>query len=300
MVERRLVAQAFRGGLGANAVETCAAEPEEVIAAAVLALHDRALASWPELRLAPDRLAAELARRLAATATVAALGTLHHDVCLAIAAADGDVAAVAACDQVGAREIDFAAGKLRATPTQREDLRSDLRRLLFTSEEGRVAAVESFTGRGDLRGYLRVIVARAMARRIQRDRREVSLDDEILDAFTPAMDPEVALLREQYRPEVDAALRTGISQLSDRHRAVLRYHLLDGWSIDQLGERYGVHRATAARWLTAAREELGARIRSELATRLAISESQVDSIVALVTSRIEVSLERLLGPAAGG
>ena len=71
--------------------------------------------------------------------------------------------------------------------------------------------------------------------------------------------------------------------------------MLDGWSIDQIGSLYGVHRATAARWLTNAREELGARIRAGLAERLEIGESQVDSIVALVTSRIELSLERLLG-----
>jgi RNA polymerase sigma-70 factor (ECF subfamily) len=74
----------------------------------------------------------------------------------------------------------------------------------------------------------------------------------------------------------------------------LRFHLLDGWSIDQIGERYGVHRATAARWVGAAREKLGEDLRKRLAERLAIPASQVSSIVALVTSAIEVSLDRLL------
>ncbi len=53
-------------------------------------------------------------------------------------------------------------------------------------------------------------------------------------------------------------------------------------------------RATAARWLTAARDALGANIRRELSEQLEIPENQVDSIVALVTSRVVVSLERLL------
>jgi RNA polymerase sigma-70 factor (ECF subfamily) len=141
---------------------------------------------------------------------------------------------------------------------------------------------------------VRVIAARTLARRIQRERREVALEDEMIDVLTPAIDPAVAFLREHYRPEVDAAFRAAIATLADRSRAVLRYHLIDGWSIDQIGALYRVHRATAARWLTAARDELGARIRLGLAERLAIPESQVDSIVALVTSRIEISLERLL------
>ncbi|MCE9577396.1 MAG: hypothetical protein K8W52_29880 [Deltaproteobacteria bacterium] len=291
MIDVPQIAAAFRA---AAVPPPAVVEPDDALAAALADLHGRGAAGWPGIALDLGRFAAELGRRLGADATLATLATLHHDVYLAIAAADGDPAAVTACDQVGGREIDFAAGRLRATPTQADDVRSDLRRLLFTADDDREAAVRSFTGRGDLRGYARVIVARALGRRIQRDRREVSLDDEVLDAFAPAIDPRIELLREQYRPEVDAAIRAGIAGLPDRHRAVLRFHLLDGWSIDQIGARYAVHRATAARWLTTAREDLGARIRAALATRLAIPESQVDSIVALVTSGIELSLDRLL------
>jgi len=261
----------------------------------IAALHQRGRGAWPDIGLVTlERFAGELARRLGETASLAVLGQLHHDIYLAVAASDGDLPAIAACERIGRREIEFAASKLRATPSQADETRSELGRLMFTSEGERECAIASFTGRGDLRGYVCVIVARALGRRIQRDRREVTLDDQVLDAFAPQLAPEVALIREQYRPQVDEALRNAIAALSDRQRAVLRFHLIEGWSIDQLGERYGVHRATAARWLTGAREELGARIRGELAERLAIPESQVDSIVALVTSRIEVSVERLL------
>ncbi len=287
------IPEAFRLGLAPLARD--AFSDDAALAAAVLALHTRGGEGWPDLAVVPaPRFAEELARRLGESATLAAIGELHHDIYLAIAAVAGDTAAIAACEQIGRREVEFAASRLRATPSQAEETRSELGRLMFTAEGDRACAIAGFTGRGDLRGYARVIVARALARRMQRDRREVTLDDQVMDAFAPTAAPEIALLREQYRPQVDAALRACIAALSDRHRAVLRYHLIEGWSIDQLGERYGVHRATAARWLTAAREDLGARIRAELADKLAIPESQVDSIVALVTSRIEVSVERLL------
>jgi RNA polymerase sigma-70 factor (ECF subfamily) len=287
------LSEAFRARLPPAVREAFPDDP--ALEAAISGLHARGRVGWPAIAaVTPERFAGELARRLGTTATLAALDQLHHDIYLAVAATDGDVPAIAACEQIGRREAEFAASRLRATPSQAEETRGELGRLMFTGTDERECAIASFTGRGDLRGYARVIVARALARRIKRDRREVTLDDQVLDGFAPDIAPEVALLREQYRPQVDAALRSGIAKLSDRHRAVLRFHLIEGWSIDQLGERYGVHRATAARWLTAAREELGAHIRAELADRLKISESQVDSIVALVTSRIEVSVERLL------
>lgn len=288
------VALAFRAALNPKAQPAFAEVSDDALASTVEQMHREGSGEGGATQLTLERLASELARRLGPEASMTALAQLHSDICLAIAACDGDAAAVAECDRIGQREIDFAAARLGASAAQALEVRSDLRRLMFTADEGRDAAIARFTGRGDLRGYLRIIAARALARQMQRDRRHVTLDDAVLDAFTPGIEPEVALLREQYRPVVDAALRTAIAGLSDRHRAVLRYHLLDGWSIDQLGQQYGVHRSTASRWLTDARESLGDRVRSALAEQLQISESQVDSIVALVTSRIELSLDRLL------
>lgn len=264
--------------------------------AALAELHGKGAGAWPAIRVTPERFASEVVRRLGPDVTPSVVASLHHDVYLAIAGADGDAAAIAACDELCAKELELATARLRATKTQADDIRSELRRLLFTSDEGRAAAVMTFTGRGDLRGFARVIAARTLAKRMRLDRREVELEDEMIDVLTPAIDPEVTFLREQYRSDVDTVFRAAIATLPERSRAVLRYHLLDGWSIDEIGALYHVHRATAARWVTSAREELGAQIRKALSERLAIPESQVDSIVALVTSRIEISLDRLLAP----
>jgi RNA polymerase sigma-70 factor (ECF subfamily) len=261
----------------------------------IVTLYERALGTWSGIaRVARERFASEVAQRLGDKAQAPVVAGLHDDIYIAIAAGDGDDAAVRACDAIMGRELDYTAMRLRATPTQADDVRSELRRLLFTSEHERPAALATFTGRGDLRGYVRVMAARALARRMQRERREEELDSGVLELLDPALDPEVAVLREHYKDVVEAAFTSALAELSPRARAVLRYHLVDGWTIDQLGARYGTHRATASRWLTAAREELRAGIRKRLAAQLLVSESQVDSIVALVTSRIEVSLDRLL------
>jgi RNA polymerase sigma-70 factor (ECF subfamily) len=139
-------------------------------------------------------------------------------------------------------------------------------------------------------------VTRELVRIINKGDREVGVsDDAFLDLLSPVSDPELGYLRERYRDHVDAAMRAALAALPEQPRALLRYTVVDGWTVDRIGALYGVHRATAARRVAAAREELGAAIRAELAARLAISIDEVDSIVRLVQSRIDVSVERLLG-----
>jgi RNA polymerase sigma-70 factor (ECF subfamily) len=267
---------------------------------ALAAQWDTARAAWPDVEVAPGRFARELARRIATHATgditTAALEATHGgDVYLAIACCDGGSAAITQLDELVGRELRHAASKLRASPDQTSEVHSELRRILLVDDHERGAALRDYAGRGDLRGYVRVSATRALIRAINRGRREVAVDDdEVFDRMLPLDDPEISILRAQYRDTVDAALRAALSGLDARSRALLRYQLIDGWSIDQVGKLYGVHRATAARWLAEARELLGAAIRDELASRLQIAASEVDSIVRLVQSRVDLSLERLL------
>ena len=117
-----------------------------------------------------------------------------------------------------------------------------------------------YSGRGDLRSYLRVIATRELVRVIdKRSPRGRDRDESFLDKLSPVSDPELGYLREAYRPDVDAAMRAALAGLGDESRALLRYSLIDGWSVDRIGALYGVHRATAARRVAAAREELGER-----------------------------------------
>lgn len=258
-----------------------------------------ARAVWPDLAIAPARFAAELARRLGSELSPELVESIRADeVYFAIACEDGMPAAIAHLESNYLREVEIAAAKLRATPDQAAEMRGRLRGILFGSEPGRAAAIASFSGRGDLRGYLRVIATRELIRAINRGRKEVPLDvDVMLDRLGIASDPDIDLMRRRYGDDVAAALRTSLVALDDRGRALLRYYLIDGWNIERIGEVYGVHRATVARWLVTAREAIGDRIRAELATRLALPLDEVSSIVRLVQSRIEVSFERLLaGP----
>lgn len=69
---------------------------------------------------------------------------------------------------------------------------------------------------------------------------------------------------------------------------------MKGLGIDRIAAIYGVHRATAARWVTAARANLTQAIHKILATELGVAQSGVDDLLPLVESQLELSLERLL------
>jgi RNA polymerase sigma-70 factor (ECF subfamily) len=132
-----------------------------------------------------------------------------------------------------------------------------------------------------------------MIRRTAERRREEH-DSSQVARLAADLDPELAYLKDRYATEMEQAVVHALAHLSDRERTLMRLHLGEHMTIDQLGAMYRVNRATAARWLTAARESLVARARSDLRLRLRLSESECDSIVALVRSQLDVSIVRRL------
>ncbi len=285
---------AFLGGLLPDARPRFA--DRAALATALAALHATARAAYQAFEVDAPTFAGELARRLGTTASPEQLARTRGDhVYLAIACAAGDARAIKILEADFFGEVEGCAYKLRARHDQAEEVRARLGRILLVSEPGRPAALIGFSGRGDLGSYIRVIVTRELVRLLARDRREVVIDEQsFLDRLAPMSDPALSYLRETYRSDVDAALRAALASLADESRALLRYSVIDRWNVDRIGELYGVHRATAARWVAAARDELGQAIRAQLATRLAIPADEVDSVVRLVQSRVDVSLERLL------
>jgi RNA polymerase sigma-70 factor (ECF subfamily) len=256
--------------------------------AAIATAHRDARAAWPEVEVTLERFAGELHRRLGDALTADELPRLvTADIYLAIACTDGDDRAATHLERDYIGEVDLAARKLRATADQAAEMRGHLRDILFST------ALADFTGRGNLRGYLRVIITRHLIRMINQGRKQQPIEP-LLDRLEVERAPELSLLRAKHGADIAAALRAALESVGERDRALLRYGIVDGWTVDQIGQAYGVHRATAARWLAAARDALGDRIRTEVAARLAIPPADVDSLLDVVRSRIDVSLERIL------
>ena len=69
----------------------------------------------------------------------------------------------------------------------------------------------------------------------------------------------------------------------------MRHQLLDGLSATQVADLYNVHRATAKRWLASARVRLLELTREAMRERLRIDTHELDSVLRMVESRLEIT-----------
>jgi RNA polymerase sigma-70 factor (ECF subfamily) len=184
-----------------------------------------------------------------------------------------------------------AAGADAATAN---DVRQLLRERLLVAKDGH-RGVSQFAGRGDLRGWVRVAGVREVLRARGAAQRESAVADEvILDRLVASEDQERALLGSQCLDELREVFRLAMKKLETRERNLLRLNLIDGLSIDALGELHGVHRSTAARWLAQAERRLQKEVRRALKDRLSVDTTELAELWRVIESRLEVSIQSLL------
>jgi RNA polymerase sigma-70 factor (ECF subfamily) len=159
-----------------------------------------------------------------------------------------------------------------------------------------------YSARGPLQAWVRVAAARTALDLGRSDRVLASREQDLAEFFAyEAFGPESYVTRLRYAELFQDALDQALSGLSAQERNVLRMHVLGQCSIDQIGRAYGVHRATAARWLEKARTRILASIRKELTAReAALTDSEFQSIARAMGRDIELILPTEPGPAAPG
>jgi RNA polymerase sigma-70 factor (ECF subfamily) len=146
-----------------------------------------------------------------------------------------------------------------------------------------------YAGRGDLAAWLCVSAVREAGKRRERGKRERPLGEaEAALLVSPERDPEMAHLRATYKEEFQSAFARALAALTSRERNLLHYHFVERRTIDQIGALYGVHRATAARWINEAREALCLRTRDILAERVSLSQEGFHRLLGLIESQVDV------------
>jgi len=265
--------------------------------AAFAAAVAAARSAWPTIELSPERFVAYLADRMPeAVEPAAALAALNvSDLYLACACAAGDPAALAAFDAHCLTVVDSALLRLRLSADMAEEVKQRLRRTLLVSEHGPPRIV-GFAGRGALRSWVRVLAVHEAWGMLRAARGQVDgdIEERLADLASAGASPELEYLKRTYRLDFERAFRAAIQTLSPRERTLLRQHFLDGVSINQLGALYRVHRATIGRWLERARAAVLAATRAHLMEHLDVPRAEIESILRLVLSRLELDLRSLL------
>jgi RNA polymerase sigma-70 factor (ECF subfamily) len=219
---------------------------------------------------------------------------LHQDdVTWARALASGDREALQRYERELVPAIAAQARKRSCSDDEVNELQQVLRARLFVGD-GEGPAIAGYTGRSPLRAWILVAAMREAVRMRQRAVREPAVELDTLVELVDRQERSPALDKERYRAAFRTAFRTALTELEPRERNLLRMHLLDGLTIDQVGAAQGVHRATAARWLEQARETVSRRVRRVLMTQLGSDPFETDELLRWVQSRIDVSFSPLV------
>ena len=254
--------------------------------------HERARAALAALGVAPDA---------AVVARVVALGVIDSahlgDVVLAFACANQVPSALAEFERRYGADFAGALSRLALGRAEIDEVAQTVRERLFVARPDAPPKILDYAGRGSLAGWVRAVIVRAGidSKRRRANDPELSGDGEpLVDLHHPTTDdPELESLRARYAEPFRLAFRDAVRALPQDERNALRLNLAEGLNIEQIGVIYGVHRATVARWIAHAKESIAETTRTLLGERLGIAAPEIESLVRLCQSRLDVGFSEL-------
>ncbi len=253
-------------------------------------------AAWPSVKLAPESFLRHLARHLPAEGAPAdALRQLHAaDLYLACACAEGEPQALRDFEQHVLRKVPARLGSL--PPATVDEVLQVLRQRLLLGVGGAPPRIAEYAGRGPLGAWVRIVAGRIVGAMSHREGRQEHFGEppEALERLLAPDDPERDLLRADSREALSQSLRAALAGLPERERALLRLHHLHGLSMDRLATMYGESRSGIARHVAQARERLLRLTRHQLAARWKLEGRELESLLGLVQSRLDLSLDGLM------
>ena len=215
-----------------------------------------------------------------------------REVALALACAEGHEGALRRLEAEYLTSARRALAAMKLSQDARDEVLQEVRRKLLVADGG-PPRIAGYAGRGSLRGLLKVTATRTAISMLRKSGREGPGDDALVEA-SGEKDPELAYLKERYRVAFKAAFEDAVASLEPRERNLLRLHFLRKVTLEALADMYGVHRATIVRHLAKIRDTLDRATRKELRERLGADRREVESVMDLIRSRFDASVERLL------
>jgi RNA polymerase sigma-70 factor, ECF subfamily len=282
---------AFRAALRPD----CTVGDERALDTALVRAIADAKQRWPNVQLADDDFAVYLAARIGPGEDPRDQLAARHvdDLYLAFGCSIGDATAIAAFDAEILREIPRALRRGDLDQAHLEDTRQQVA-IKLLAETG--PAIAQYSGRGSLRGWVRVIAIRESARLLSghaAHEKPVG-DDALFDAVAQGVVASSAV-KDTYRQTFKRSFEEALANLSIHDRLLLRQHFIDGLSIDRLAALHDVHRATAARWIAKLVEKLLVETRTRLEATLEVTGEELDSVLRLIQSCLDASVGRVLG-----
>jgi RNA polymerase sigma-70 factor, ECF subfamily len=260
---------------------------------------EAAAQAWPAIQQPPAvflrHLAAGVVRRNPADRQAYLAGLRLDDLYLACGCLAGDAGALRALEPLLA-SIATIVRFIGTEPAFVDDVRAVVAEDLLIAGPRPQPKLALYSGEGSLRSWFTVVVQRVALnlRRAGAGTVPLASLDDLSGLLQGRLEPELELLKARFVPELQAAMREAIAQLSRRERIILRLSMVQGVSMRQIAASYQVNQSTVSRWIGRALDVIHEGVRRSLRERCRLGASEVDSLIDAVRSRVDVSLAGLL------
>ena len=256
-------------------------------------LYDSATQTWPGIDLDARVFMTHLAERCpvgdSAEATLSGMRAV--DLYIACACAHGVKGAADRCIRAYNSEFGAVFARMNTPRDIGEDIRQMVLDRLFVARPTQPGKITTYSGRGDLRSWIRAAIVRAVISHHRTAQRETPTDDQLLRAFpATTCNQESQLLKATYREPLRRAVQDALGDLPARDRLLLRYKFVDSLTLDDIAHIEGVHRATIARRFVRTRDALWENTRKRFVATLAIEPALWSSILRLLESELDASI----------
>jgi RNA polymerase sigma-70 factor (ECF subfamily) len=222
------------------------------------------------------------------------------DLLLARSCALGVAAAIDRFEQDLLGLVSAAGRKLSMSPEQNDELRQQVRmKLLVPGSNGAAPKIGNYAGTGALRSWVYATGLRTGLNELRRiGRAPIPAGDEQLLIAMPDQndDQQLQYMKQLYRTAFRDAFKNSIGELEDRLANVLRHYYLDEMTLEEIGALYRVHKTTVMRWVNKAHAELEVKTKSRMISHLQLGASEVESVLRLIQSGIQLGLASVLAP----
>lgn len=217
------------------------------------------------------------------------------DLYLASACLAGDPSALAEFEQQFVAKVPSFLSRQRLDADGVGEAQQRIRAKMLVGTATRPPSLSEYQGRGSLATWVRVAAVRVGLDILEEQNRHHYVEDTVTDSLAaPSGDTEVVYLKTRYQAEFKTALAEAVRLLEPAQRSLLRMSFVGELKTGQIAGLLGVNQSTVVRWLQAAREQLAKATQKILRERLCLSKEEYESMVRLVQSRLQASMERLL------
>ena len=251
------------------------ADPRSIVA--------RARERWPGLSACEELAAESPPLDDSACAGIDRAAELY----LTRACAAGDCAAIRAFEAEFFAEVRACHERIRPHSLGVDELEQRIREKLFANK-----AISRFSGKGDLRRWLRVLTTRLIFDHMRSSQSAVPLEDQLLPDSV-ASTADATLAKAQLRTEIRIALREAFAALTDRQQLLVQAEVR-GTPLAALAATYQVNVRSIQRWVRDAHDALLAGFRGALGRRLRLAPGELSSVIAFARSQLRSGLGELV------